>query len=69
MNVFYSLQVSSRLEMFADELERSELTDEIQKAEQMLRMHQESVTHMHNSIFQVIQQGTELAQVSEPTSL
>lgn len=56
-------QVSSRLELWAGELEHSELSNDMKEAETLLRLHSESVTHMQNTTFQVLQQGQELAQV------
>lgn len=47
------LQVSSQLEMWAEELQHSELTRDMQQAEQLLRLHNESVTQMQNTTFQV----------------
>lgn len=58
------LQVSSRLELWAGELEHSELSNDMKEAETLLRLHSESVTHMQNTTFQVLQQGQELAQVT-----
>jgi len=49
--------------MWAEELQRSELSRDVQKAEQLLRLHNESVQHMQNTTFQVLQRGQELAQV------
>lgn len=57
-------QVSSRLELWAGELEHSELSNDMKEAETLLRLHSESVTHMQNTTFQVLQQGQELAQVT-----
>lgn len=59
------MQVSSQLEMWSSELEQTVLSDNIEEAERMLRLHTESVTHMQNATFQVLQQGQELAQVSK----
>lgn len=55
--------MSSQLEIWSEELQRSELSREIGRAEQLLRLHNESVSHMQNTTFQVLQQGQELAQV------
>lgn len=59
-----NVQVSSRLELWSGELEHSELSHDMQEAESLLRLHSESVTHMQNTTFQVLQQGQELAQVN-----
>lgn len=57
--------MSSRLELWAGELEHSELSNDMKEAETLLRLHSESVTHMQNTTFQVLQQGQELAQVTD----
>lgn len=59
-----ALEVSSQLELWSEELQHTELSHDTQKAEQLLRLHSESVSHMQNTTFQVLQQGQELAQVS-----
>jgi len=59
-----ALEVSSQLELWSEELQHTELSRDTQKAEQLLRLHNESVSHMQNTTFQVLQQGQELAQVS-----
>ncbi|KAG8272556.1 hypothetical protein J6590_039265, partial [Homalodisca vitripennis] len=61
--------VSSRLELWSGELEHSELSNDMQEAETLLRLHNESVTHMQNTTFQVLQQGHELAQVFETSGV
>uniref|UniRef100_A0A224XHF4 Putative guanine nucleotide exchange factor for rho and rac gtpase n=1 Tax=Panstrongylus lignarius TaxID=156445 RepID=A0A224XHF4_9HEMI len=64
-----ALEVSSQLEMWSSELEQTVLSDTIEEAERMLRLHSESVTHMQNATFQVLQQGQELAQVFETSGV
>ncbi|XP_073973142.1 trio Rho guanine nucleotide exchange factor isoform X3 [Rhodnius prolixus] len=64
-----ALEVSSQLEMWSSELEQTVLSDNIEEAERMLRLHTESVTHMQNATFQVLQQGQELAQVFETSGV
>ncbi|XP_059472379.1 kalirin isoform X2 [Neocloeon triangulifer] len=64
-----ALEVSSQLEMWAEELQRSELSRDVQKAEQLLRLHNESVQHMQNTTFQVLQRGQELAQLMESSGV
>jgi triple functional domain protein len=59
-----ALEVSSQLELWSEELQHTELSRDTQKAEQLLRLHNESVSHMQNTTFQVLQLGQELAQVS-----
>lgn len=65
LNWIILFQVSSRLELWAGELEHSELSNDMKEAETLLRLHSESVTHMQNTTFQVLQQGQELAQVTD----
>ncbi|XP_066996303.2 kalirin [Anabrus simplex] len=64
-----ALEVSSQLELWAEELQHSELSRDIQKAEQLLRVHNDSVSHMQNTTFQVLQQGQELAQAFENSGM
>lgn len=64
-----ALEVSSQLEMWSEELQHSELTRDIAKAEQYLRLHNESVSQMQNTTFQILQQGQELVQVFETSGL
>lgn len=40
--------------MWAEELQHSELTRDMQQAEQLLSLHNESVTQMQNTTYQVI---------------
>lgn len=51
--------------MWRVELEHSELSRDAQKAEQFLRLHNESVGQMQNTTYQVLQQGQELLQALE----
>lgn len=51
--------------MWSEELQHSELTRDMAKAEQFLRLHNESVSQMQNTTYQVLQQGQELVQVFE----
>lgn len=46
-------QVSSRLELWGDELQRTEPPREPQQAEQALAAHNESVARMQHATFQV----------------
>nr|CAD7400280.1 unnamed protein product [Timema cristinae] len=64
-----ALEVSSRLELWSEELQHTELSRDTLQAEQLLRLHNESVTHMQSTTFQVLQQGQELAQVFETSGL
>ncbi|XP_047524837.1 kalirin isoform X1 [Pieris napi] len=56
-----ALEVSSRLELWGDELQRSEPPRDPQQAEQALAAHNESVARMQHATFQVVQQGQDLA--------
>ncbi|KAK6627027.1 hypothetical protein RUM44_009504 [Polyplax serrata] len=64
-----ALEVSSQLELWAEELQHSELSRDAQNAEQLLRLHNESVAHMQDTTFQVLQAGQELAQVFETSNI
>ncbi|XP_052122184.1 kalirin isoform X6 [Frankliniella occidentalis] len=64
-----ALEVSSQLEIWAEELQHTELSHEVPAAEQHLQLHNDSVTHIHNTVFQVMQQGQELAQAVESSGL
>ncbi|KAG5888220.1 hypothetical protein JTB14_035569 [Gonioctena quinquepunctata] len=64
-----ALEVSSQLEMWSEELQHSELTRDIAKAEQFLRLHNESVSQMQNTTYQILQQGQELVQVFENSGI
>ncbi|XP_073951079.1 trio Rho guanine nucleotide exchange factor isoform X3 [Choristoneura fumiferana] len=56
-----ALEVSSRLELWGDELQRAEPPRDPQQAEQALAAHNESVARMQHATYQVVQQGQELA--------
>ncbi|KAI5636984.1 rhoGEF domain-containing protein [Phthorimaea operculella] len=56
-----ALEVSSRLELWGDELQRTEPPRDPQQAEQALAAHNESVARMQHATYQVVQQGQELA--------
>lgn len=56
--------MSSQLELWAEELQHQELVTDGNRAEQMLVIHNESVLHMQNCTFEVLQRGQELAQVN-----
>ena len=61
--LFSLLQVSSQLELWAEELQHMEMVTDGAKAEQLLQMHNDSVLHMQNCTFEVLQRGQELCQV------
>lgn len=52
-NVLNCHQVSSRLELWGDELQRTEPPRDPQQAEQALAAHNESVARMQHATFQV----------------
>ncbi|KAM3969030.1 LOW QUALITY PROTEIN: trio Rho guanine nucleotide exchange factor [Aphomia sociella] len=56
-----ALEVSSRLELWGDELQRTEPPRDPQQAEQALAAHNESVARMQHATYQVVKQGQELA--------
>ncbi|KAL3855027.1 hypothetical protein ACJMK2_014257 [Sinanodonta woodiana] len=64
-----AMEVSSQLELWAEELQHQELVTDGNKAEQMLVMHNESVLHMQNCTYEVLQRGQELAQLFENTGV
>lgn len=51
--ILYNFQVSSRLELWGDELQRTEPPRDPQQAEQALAAHNESVARMQHATFQV----------------
>ncbi|GFR68366.1 triple functional domain protein-like isoform X7 [Elysia marginata] len=58
-----SMEVSSQLELLSEELQHMEMVTDGGKAEQLLQIHNESVMHVQNCTFEVLQRGQELAQV------
>jgi hypothetical protein len=60
----YVLQISSQLELWSEELQHMEISNELQRAEQILHLHNDSVSHMQSSTLDVIQKGQELLQVN-----
>jgi hypothetical protein len=63
LHLVFFFQVSSQLELWAEELSHMEMVTDGTKAEQLLQMHNESVLHMQNCTFEVLQRGQELCQV------
>ena len=55
-----ALETSGQLEMWAQELQTAQRDG---SPDQLLRTHNDSVVHMQNTAFQVMQQGQELLQV------
>ncbi|XP_021366305.1 triple functional domain protein-like isoform X1 [Mizuhopecten yessoensis] len=64
-----SLEVSSQLELWAEELQHQELVSDGSKAEQLLQLHNESVLHMQNCTYEVLQRGQELCQMFETSGV
>ncbi|XP_071053767.1 triple functional domain protein isoform X4 [Onthophagus taurus] len=64
-----AVEVSSQFEMWCEELQHFELPRDIAKAEQFLRLHNESVTQMQNTNYHVLQQGQDLIQVFESSGI
>ncbi|XP_025096323.1 triple functional domain protein-like isoform X1 [Pomacea canaliculata] len=58
-----AMEVSSQLELWGEELQHMEMVTDGSKAEQLLQMHNESVLHMQNCTFEVLQRGQELCQL------
>lgn len=49
--------------MWAEELPGGDIGREVTETEQMLALHNDSATHMHNHSYQVMQSGQDLLQV------
>ncbi|XP_064646133.1 triple functional domain protein-like isoform X3 [Lineus longissimus] len=64
-----ALDISSQLELWAEELQHLEISNELQRAEQILHMHNDSVSHMQSTTLDVIQKGQELLQLFESTGV
>ncbi|CAG5121035.1 unnamed protein product, partial [Candidula unifasciata] len=58
-----AMEVSSQLELLSEELQHVEMITDGSKAEQLLQMHNESVRHVQNCTYELIQRGQELAQM------
>lgn len=61
------MDISSQLELWAEELQQIDLMNirNYQQAEQSLRMHNDSVLEMQNTVHQIIQQGQDISQLVE----
>ncbi|KAK3082880.1 hypothetical protein FSP39_007833 [Pinctada imbricata] len=64
-----ALEVSSQLELWAEELQHQELVSDGSKADQQLQIHNESVLHMQNCTYEVLQRGQELIQIFETSGV
>ncbi|XP_060654045.1 triple functional domain protein isoform X1 [Drosophila nasuta] len=60
-----AMDLSSQLEIWSEELQHADLSRDYQKAEQLIRMHNESVTDIQNTTYEVLQQGQDLLQLFE----
>ncbi|ALC42943.1 trio, partial [Drosophila busckii] len=60
-----AMELSSQLEIFSEDLQHADLSRDYQKAEQLIRMHNESVTDIQNATYAVLQQGQEMLQLFE----
>ncbi|XP_037933419.1 triple functional domain protein isoform X2 [Teleopsis dalmanni] len=60
-----AMELSSQLEIWSEELQHADLSRDYQKAEQLIRMHNESVTDIQNATYEVLQQGQDLLQMFE----
>jgi len=57
-------QLSNQLELWEEEVRHVELSVDVDQAELFLQRHSDSVLHMHNCVFDVVQVGHDLAQVA-----
>uniref|UniRef100_A0A8D8Y3N1 Triple functional domain protein n=2 Tax=Cacopsylla melanoneura TaxID=428564 RepID=A0A8D8Y3N1_9HEMI len=64
-----ALEVSSQLELCSRELETNQLASEMSEAEHALCTHNEQFSRIQDSVFQVLQQGQELAQLFESSGI
>ncbi|XP_050432765.1 triple functional domain protein isoform X1 [Adelges cooleyi] len=66
-----ALEVSSQLELWANELERNqnEVISTLSEAESRLCRHNESVTQMQAAVYQALEQGEQLAQVLDKSGV
>ncbi|XP_013112529.1 triple functional domain protein [Stomoxys calcitrans] len=60
-----AMELSSQLEIWSEELQHADLSRDYQKAEQLIRMHNESVSDIQNATYEVLEQGQELLQMFE----
>lgn len=57
------VQISSQMEMWSRNLDQGEIPLKPDPAEQALQVHNDTVIHLSNNVFQILQQGEQLAQV------
>ncbi|XP_017066373.1 kalirin isoform X1 [Drosophila eugracilis] len=60
-----AMELSSQLGIWSEELQHADLSRDYQKAEQLIRMHNESVTDIQNATYEVLQQGQDMLQLFE----
>ncbi|KAK8771200.1 hypothetical protein V5799_025555 [Amblyomma americanum] len=64
-----SIELSSQFELWMKELNQMELSRELSQAERNLQLHTDSVAHMQQAVFQLLQRGQELSQVLESSGV
>ncbi|XP_039965934.1 triple functional domain protein [Bactrocera tryoni] len=64
-----AMELSSQLEIWSEELQHADLSRDYQKAEQLIRMHNDSVTDIQNTTYEVLQQGQDLLQMFETAGI
>ncbi|XP_049267793.1 triple functional domain protein isoform X2 [Rhipicephalus sanguineus] len=64
-----SIELSSQFELWMKELNQMELSRELSQAERHLQLHVDSVAHMQQAVFQLLQRGQELSQVLESSGV
>ncbi|XP_018907690.2 triple functional domain protein isoform X1 [Bemisia tabaci] len=64
-----ALELSSQLEVWSGELSQRELSEERVQAENLLAVHNNRVSHIQATVFQVLEQGQELAQLFETSGV
>ncbi|XP_068142683.1 LOW QUALITY PROTEIN: triple functional domain protein [Drosophila tropicalis] len=60
-----AMELSSQLEIWSEELQHEVLSRDYQKAESLIRLHNESVTDIQNATYEVLQQGQDILQLFE----
>lgn len=61
----HALDLSAQLDIWSEEMQHADLSLDYQKAEQLIRMHNETVTDIQNASYEVLQQGQDLLQLFE----
>ncbi|XP_052674047.1 kalirin-like isoform X2 [Crassostrea angulata] len=64
-----ALEVSAQLELWAEELQHQDLMSDGAKSEQQLQLHNDSVLHMQNCTFDVLQRGQDIIQIFETSGI